>query len=100
VVHRFRKPGWEQHVQRASRAPNAGEKRRISEQILHCKWKLFWGVLRVLAELRNATPFVILNLFQDNKRPWNVILKQVQDDEAWSEEDGSTAISVMTHLSP
>jgi len=59
-----------------------------------------WGVLQVLAELRNATPFVILNLFQDNKRPWNVILKQVQDDEAWSEEDGSTAISVMTHLSP
>ncbi|WP_295489511.1 hypothetical protein [Sphingorhabdus sp. EL138] len=54
----------------------------------------------MLAELRNATPFVILNLFQDNKRPWNVILKQVQDDEAWSEEDGSTAISVMTHLSP
>ena len=26
-------------------------------------------------------PFVILNLFQDNKRPLFVILKQVQDDE-------------------
>jgi hypothetical protein len=25
--------------------------------------------------------FVILNLFQDNMRPWFVILKQVQDDE-------------------
>jgi hypothetical protein len=24
---------------------------------------------------------VILNLFQDNMRPWLVILKQVQDDE-------------------
>ncbi len=26
-------------------------------------------------------PFVILNLFQDNKPPLRVILKQVQDDE-------------------
>jgi len=25
--------------------------------------------------------FVILNLFQDNKQRWRVILKQVQDDE-------------------
>ncbi len=28
-----------------------------------------------------AKPIVILNLFQDNKLMWPVILKQVQDDE-------------------
>jgi hypothetical protein len=37
--------------------------------------------------------FVILNLFQDNMRPWFVILKQVQDDERLGEGVGSTAIS-------
>jgi hypothetical protein len=40
-----------------------------------------------------AHSFVILNLFQDNMRPWFVILKQVQDDERWGEGVGSTAIS-------
>jgi len=29
----------------------------------------------------SPNPIVILNLFQDNMRPWFVILKQVQDDE-------------------
>jgi hypothetical protein len=29
----------------------------------------------------SSTPFVILNLFQDNRRRFFVILKQVQDDE-------------------
>jgi predicted dithiol-disulfide oxidoreductase (DUF899 family) len=29
----------------------------------------------------NSQPIVILNLFQDNRRRWCVILKQVQDDD-------------------
>jgi len=29
-------------------------------------------------------------------RPWFVILKQVQDDELWGEEVGSTSISGIT----
>ena len=37
--------------------------------------------------------FVILNLVQDNKPPSHVILKQVQDDDLWGEEDGSAPIS-------
>ncbi len=44
--------------------------------------------------------FVILNLFQDNEPRSHVILKQVQDDELWGEEVGSTPFSGMTHLSP
>jgi len=32
-----------QNIQRAGRATIAGVKHRISEQILHCKRKLFWG---------------------------------------------------------
>jgi len=35
-----------------------------------------------------AHPFVILNLVQDNMRPWFVILKQVQDDELWGKGVG------------
>ncbi len=45
-------------------------------------------------------PVVILNLFQDNEPRSHVILKQVQDDELWGEEVGSTPISGMTQLLP
>jgi hypothetical protein len=35
---------------------------------------------RILSTQSNPSPFVILNLFQDNEPPSRVILKQVQDD--------------------
>jgi hypothetical protein len=41
--------------------------------------------------------FVILNLFQDNKPPSHVILKQVQDDELWDDAPVIGVLSLQTY---
>ena len=54
--------GGGQHVQRAGRATHAGMKHRISEQILHCKRKLFWGCCRCCCD---SSP-----LAGEDTKPW------------------------------
>jgi hypothetical protein len=48
--------------------------------------------------IKSTPKFVILNLFQDNKPPQCVILKQVQDDDDLDFQNG--AMSVRPHHPP